>query len=200
MISIFRNNRGLEAFVTMCAETGVSFNKALDGLLENYSAAISEKGLGLDSAVLLRFHVSDAHTQAADLYARMKGFCDNTLVSVVQQPPASGSKVALEAYHICSEADALSKHSNGTGLLVSHGPYKSLWGELLPQDSNCSPYNQTGGILNSLSLAMKEYDGNVRDNVIRTWFYVRDIDNNYAGMVDARRDWFAEVGMTPETH
>ncbi|MDP6046329.1 MAG: Rid family hydrolase [Phycisphaerae bacterium] len=201
MISIHRNNHGVEAFVTMCAKPGVSFTEALDDLVARYDAAISQEGLGRDSAALLRFHVSDAHTQATDLLQRLKDFSDDALVSIVQQPPASGGKVALEAYHISTDGAAITKQSDSTGLLIGHGPYHSLWGQLLPQPSdNCSPYNQTEGILNTLSEAMAKHGGTVKDNVIRTWFYVRDIDNNYAGMVDARREWFAEVGMTTDTH
>jgi enamine deaminase RidA (YjgF/YER057c/UK114 family) len=201
MISIHNNSRGTEAFVTMCAQPGVSFSEALDALLTSYDAALAEKGLNRASAVLLRFHVSDATTQADTLLERLKDFSGNALVSLVQQPPASGGKVALEAYHIISNGKEITKHFNDVGLLVDHGAYQSLWGELLPeQKPDCSPYDQTEDILNTLSAAMTKHGGTVKDNVVRTWFYVRDIDNNYAGMVDARREWFDEVGMTNETH
>jgi enamine deaminase RidA (YjgF/YER057c/UK114 family) len=200
MISIYENNFGIEAFVAIDAETGVNFSDALEGLLTSYDATLAEKGLGRDSVVLMRFHVSDAHTQAAELFRKLKDFRDDALVSVVQQPPASGSKVALEAYHISTNGEDLTRDSNELGLLVRHGPYQSLWGELLPDRTNCSSHDQTEGILNALSGVMENKSGTVRNNVIRTWFYVRDIDNNYAGLVDARREWFADVGMTADTH
>ena len=202
MISIHRNARGVEAFVAVCASPGVSFSEALDDLLTRYDATLQEEGLDRDSAVLLRFHVSDAHTQADELLEQLKDFSGEALVSLVQQPPASGGKIAIEAYHIAPQGDAvITKRPDPAGPLVGHGSYKSLWGQLLPEPShNCSPYNQTGGILDTLSDAMSTHGGTVKENVIRTWFYVRDIDNNYAGMVDARREWFQEVGMTSDTH
>jgi enamine deaminase RidA (YjgF/YER057c/UK114 family) len=39
----------------------------------------------------------------------------------------------------------------------------------------------------------------LRHNTIRTWIYVRDIDNNYAGMVNERRELFDKTGLTPQT-
>jgi enamine deaminase RidA (YjgF/YER057c/UK114 family) len=38
------------------------------------------------------------------------------------------------------------------------------------------------------------------DNVIRTWWFVRNIDANYQGLVDARRSHFSSHGLTEETH
>ena len=35
---------------------------------------------------------------------------------------------------------------------------------------------------------------------MRTWIYVRDIDSNYAGLVKARNDVFAEEGLSHDTH
>jgi enamine deaminase RidA (YjgF/YER057c/UK114 family) len=37
-------------------------------------------------------------------------------------------------------------------------------------------------------------------NCIRTWIFVRDIDNNYSGMVKARNEVFSQEGLTPESH
>jgi hypothetical protein len=38
------------------------------------------------------------------------------------------------------------------------------------------------------------------DNCVRTWFFVRDVDTQYAGMVRARRENFIQQGLTPSTH
>ena len=38
------------------------------------------------------------------------------------------------------------------------------------------------------------------DNCVHTWFFVRDVDTQYAGMVKARRDNFAQQGLTEHTH
>lgn len=40
----------------------------------------------------------------------------------------------------------------------------------------------------------------MKTHCVRTWIYVRDIDANYAGLVKARNDVFAEEGLTHDTH
>ena len=40
----------------------------------------------------------------------------------------------------------------------------------------------------------------LKDNCVRTWCYVEDIDNNYKGFYKTRTDYFAGHGLTPATH
>ena len=40
----------------------------------------------------------------------------------------------------------------------------------------------------------------LKTHCVRTWIYVRDIDSNYAGLVNARNDVFAEEGLSHDTH
>jgi len=37
------------------------------------------------------------------------------------------------------------------------------------------------------------------DNAIRTWVYVRDVDNHYKGMVESRKAFFEQHGLNPDT-
>ena len=41
---------------------------------------------------------------------------------------------------------------------------------------------------------------NLRDNCLRTWLYVRDIDRHYADVVRGRNILFAREGLTRDTH
>jgi enamine deaminase RidA (YjgF/YER057c/UK114 family) len=50
-----------------------------------------------------------------------------------------------------------------------------------------------------MSSMLQKYGMNIRNNLLRTWIYVRDIDNNYGGMVKARRELFEKVGLTKNT-
>lgn len=38
------------------------------------------------------------------------------------------------------------------------------------------------------------------DNTVRTWLFVRDIDNTYHDVVKGRNDFFAQNGLTTDTH
>ncbi|MBR5736398.1 MAG: hypothetical protein IKX60_06380 [Bacteroidales bacterium] len=59
---------------------------------------------------------------------------------------------------------------------------------------------------NTLSV-FKEYSGiladaglTLCDNCVRTWCYVEDIDDNYKDFYKTRTSYFADHGLTPETH
>ena len=199
MITTFSNECGQEHYVALEAPRDLPFEQAMCELMKRYSAALAGKGLTRDSAVFWRFHVSDIFTQAQTLRQVLADDEDSVMISFMEQAPASGSKVAMMAYHLEPTNGPIAKEPNGEGFLLRHGAYRSLWGRLLPQHKAPS-YGQTTNILDTLSAIMRDHGGTVRDNVIRTWFYVRDIDNNYQGMVDARREWFADEGMTHDTH
>ena len=47
---------------------------------------------------------------------------------------------------------------------------------------------------------LETHNANVAEHTVRTWLYNRDVDNNYAGLVQARNKYFAEIGLTKDTH
>ena len=40
----------------------------------------------------------------------------------------------------------------------------------------------------------------IHKNLVRTWYYLRDIDNNYAGMIRARVKVYEQEGLKPDSH
>ena len=54
-------------------------------------------------------------------------------------------------------------------------------------------FNEYSSILAARGLSLK-------DNCVRTWCFVEDIDNNYKGFYRTRTAFFAEQGLTPATH
>jgi enamine deaminase RidA (YjgF/YER057c/UK114 family) len=60
-------------------------------------------------------------------------------------------------------------------------------------------YTQTQTVFASLHSCIRQSGMNLLDNGIRTWVYVRDIDNHYKDMVRARREFFAAHGLTDQT-
>lgn len=47
---------------------------------------------------------------------------------------------------------------------------------------------------------LTEQGCNLADNCIRTWFFVQNVDVNYAGVVKARNEVFDVQNLTPQTH
>ena len=69
-------------------------------------------------------------------------------------------------------------------------------------------YDRAGGdaaantlrIFNEYSSILAGNGLTLKDNCVRTWCYVEDIDNNYKGFYKTRTAYFAENGLTPLTH
>lgn len=83
--------------------------------------------------------------------------------------------------------------------LTKDYPVELLWETNL----NCSggdSENQTKIILEKYEKDLDAMGLSIADDCVRTWFYIDDIDNEYAGVVKARRENFEAVGMTKDTH
>lgn len=133
-----------------------------------------------------RYFLSDATNQQPQI-------CST--VSCIQQPPLDGSKVAAWLY-LASDM-TVAEHD---GLLAaSHNGYEHLWMLGLIESEGDSA-TQTTALLNRYEAALQRSGATLADNCIRTWFYVRDVDTQYAGMVRARRDFFEARGLTKDTH
>lgn len=145
--------------------------------------------------VFKRYFLSDSANQAYDLMAYELENPEYA-VSIVQQAPASGAKIALWAILMT----AVSTRALASGLYeVRHGSYRHLWTAScanLAKDSE----RQTKLLLNEYVMRLINEGCTLEANCVRTWFFVNDIDNNYPGVVKARNDVFATQNLTDQTH
>ena len=170
-----------EHFFSLTAPVTETFSEDLEILLENYSKLLGEKGCAVEDEFLLRFHLSDPANQITLLKERLGGRI--SFVSVVGQPPVN-SRIALESW--CWKNWRSMKNYTPcwfqTGTSV-RGSYEQMAAEFAELDSFVTSKGLT-----------------VELNTVRTWIYCKDVDNNYAGLVKARNDYFATRGMTKDTH
>ena len=195
----FATASGAEVFFALEAPIGYDFAESVRLLLQEYDSRLVENELSVDTEVCVKFHVSDVTNQGKWLRQVIDSRQANSFFSILGQPPASGSKISMEAYHIRSASPIAKERFMSNALSVNHGSYKSLWVRNLPSRPRDS-FEQTKEIFNDLSDIVESQDGCVRDNVVRTWLYMRDVDNNYQGMVDSRKNWFKREGLTYATH
>lgn len=141
-----------------------------------------------------RYYLSDAANEVPVL----KGITgeEDCAVSLVQQPPLSGAKVGMWVYFMTGTKN----HKIDDHLYcVSHDGYDELW-----STQNTAPgiesYTQTEAIFAQYMDRLERNGCTMKDNCIRTWFYVNDIDNQYAGVVKARNVVFDAAGLTEKTH
>lgn len=148
------------------------------------------------SPVFLRFYLSDAANEAAPLKEMLAGFDFPCAISIIEQPPLDGSKVALLAYFVSSIR--IRKGQDFISFSPADGLEHYWW--CGPQIPECSSEHQTRMLFEMYEEALRRHQMSVKDNCIRTWFYVQNIDVNYAGMSRARNEFFAQHGLTADTH
>ncbi len=139
--------------------------------------------------VFKRYFLSDVANQSELLPEK-----ERCATSVIQQPPLDGSKAVL---FVIFEQDAHYKDA-GDGVWISGRD--RIWAG---DNNNVSPgdsHTMTLEYLESLSSTLSRRGGSLKDNCLRTWFFVRDIDNNYAGMVKARNEVFQLHGLNRTSH
>lgn len=140
--------------------------------------------------IFKRYFLSDS-TNQVPLMRRETG-CS---VSCIQQPPLDGSKVAVWVY-LQKGTDV---HNDNGMYVVEHNGYSHLWKMGMHEHKGDSAW-QTECLLIEYEEQLQQFGATLANNCIRTWFFVRDVDTQYSGMVKARRENFIEQGLTPETH
>ncbi|KAA6300183.1 MAG: putative aminoacrylate peracid reductase RutC [Candidatus Ordinivivax streblomastigis] len=144
--------------------------------------------------VFKRYFLSDAANQA-HIVRKNEKRQPPCAVSIVQQAPLDGSKIALWAY-LKSEANIEILHRQ---VVDTHNGYRHIWvAEWNYPGANS--YEQTKALFQSYAADLEEEGCTLKNDCIRTWIFVQNIDVNYAGVVEARKEIFRQHGLTEKTH
>ena len=176
----------MDNFTIFAAECKGSFVERLAGLyltVGDFLAREKEAGRKLHYT---KIFLSDAQNQyqhlvESPLYQELLG---DTAISVVEQAPVDGSKISLLMKTSTRDVDFLF-HC----LRLTDGETKGL-----------NSYTQTIMLFEKYLRMMRDRGLDMATHCVRTWLYVGDIDNNYAGVVKARNDIFHRYGLTIDTH
>ncbi len=212
-----------EYFLTVTTPEKIPLEETLSELSTRYRLACKENNLDDSTQQFSRLYLSDITNEIeivrkSEIFHQLK----KTALSIIEQSPLAGGPAIL-SYHIKSGDSSFTKKTLIDGADGSHRflwsqgrNYSILWSSLnatINEDldlnhptqdivkgyQNPDSEKQTRGLFASISSTLKKYDLNIRNNLLRTWIFVRDIDNNYGGMVKARRELFEEVGLTKNT-
>ena len=189
-----------------------SFDEQLARLVELYEEALLALGLERETAVFRRCYLSDAANQLSTVMSSPLGLAADEAVAVscLEQAPLPYLKVAMMAYHV-SDVTAAQKTltpvpgagAEARNLRVARDRHSLLFTTQMtvaskPGEPCCC--DQTKALFDSYREVLREHGATLYDHVVRTWLFVHDVDNNYAGLVEARRDLFEEEGLTAATH
>ena len=172
----------------------LTYTEQVDSLLEAYYEMLEGELKGA-VAVFKRFFVSDAANQADYLQALHAERSDCAL-SIIEQAPLDGSKVALWVY---LQKGVQTKALKNGIYEMKHGAYRHLWMAGACNQAMNSEY-QMRLLLNDYVMQLLENGCSLADNCIRTWIFVQNVDVNYAGVVKARNEVFVTQNLTDKTH
>lgn len=180
-----------EYHLTIHPQKGLSFKEQYSHAIEALESFIRNE----DPAavpIFMRWFISDA--------ANQQGFIDTERfpcpVSFIQQPPLDGSKVSLWVW-LATDA-TVTRSDDGMWTAEFAGVrHLLLNGQCRNVDNSES---QTKDIFEAYCNMLSRRGCSLKDNCIRTWLYVQDIDVNYMGVVKGRRELFLLEGLSPQTH
>lgn len=161
-------------------EAAGDFAGASESVVRQMGEFLAAEEVAGRSPVYVRFFLSDAQNQAVALREALR----TGNASIVEQPPLDGSRIAALVW-TSAQAERYLFHSLRLTEEEAAGKTSYEQSRLL--------FDKYLGIIRPLGLELKTH-------CVRTWIYVRDIDSNYAGLVKARNDVFAEEGLSFDTH
>lgn len=202
----FHGPGGAEHFIVIEAPPEPDFSGQIGAIEERYANALRAMELKPDTAIFRRVFSSDLPNQI-DLIQASSLASDSgggpVAVSIIQQPPLPESKIALLAYHVASGDPIMKRRLSPRHVLVEKNGTRHLWtagicagGAINQADAGA----QTRDAFGDLAGALDGMGANLRDNCVRTWIYVRDVDVFYRDVVRSRTELFARHGMTADTH
>ena len=193
-----------ECFITVRTPAGQTIGRALETLGAEYDNALGRMNLSDETMAFSRLFVSDYINQtelldASPVVERLRA----GVLSVIEEKPVDGSPVALLSYHVRGFGAArLPERQNGgrgsVGRLQGRN-YALLFTANHSDGGVFDAHRQTDIVFRDVNDVIERNGMKLLDNTIRTWIFVRDIDNHYENMVRARREYFADHGLTDRT-
>lgn len=166
------------------------FAAQMERLYKAEEKLLQTDGMKGAQCIMKRYFLSDSTNQQPLMPDQA-----DVATSIIQQQPLDGSKIAVWLY-----LQEQMQVTTQEGMMVaSHNGYRHLW-RMGMHSTEGDSAQQTEDILREYEHALHNMGATLADNCVRTWFFVRDVDTQYAGMVKARRDNFAQQGLTEHTH
>lgn len=170
-----------------------SFERQLSNITTAFNKMTNKTDFNDFSPILKRYFLSDISNQYEMVVSAESKQC---ALSVVQQPLLNGSKIALWVY-LSKDVENILLEPSTCGF--ERNGYTHLWSGQLHHRGQ-SVEHQTQKIFSTYNSFLNSHDCTLKDNCIRTWLYVQNVDVNYAGVVEERKAFFTENGLTEETH
>ena len=195
-----------EFFLILNSSESHDFGQALEALYSRFEGFLGSRKLSGREIVFSRLYVNDIANQERQLTtSKLYLHLCSGAISVIEQRPLNRCSIALFAYFATPVLQKLLRKSATT---VTPGPsqvllagkhYRMLWLANCVKPGLTDAKSQMDSILEHATLTMMEQGMRWLPNALRSWIFVRDIDDNYLPMVQSRRAFFESHGLTDQT-
>jgi len=192
-----------ESVNIISAPVNTTFAQSLDALNEGLTTWLRENQLTKDALLWARLYMSDPANQvdavwSHELYVQLLSSC---AFSHIGQPVINGPKASL--MFAVDMDSSVCKQGTAQQMAIKSGATTMLYHSIRLTDKEAAgltPKEQTELIFERHIAWLSERGLTLKDNCIRTWLFVRDIDHNYADVMKGRNSVFDREGLTPDTH
>lgn len=160
--------------------------------------ALHEVGISPETTILRRVFCSDIVNQYPEIETFATAYPG--AFSAIGQAPANGPKMAMWSYHIVDPGKIPNNPGGGPSFILQRGSLRHSWSCGLSDVVGSDARAQSITVMETLDHWLIENGLTLNHDVIRTWFFVRDIDADYQALVETRKAVFEKHGLTQDTH
>lgn len=187
-----------ERHVVLAPTRHADFATQLRWIEQAFERLLPAVGCGEDTRVFRRLFLGDAANQLGA--ARASWLARGGGVSLVGQAPLPPARIAAWSYHVVDTTRPAECSQHGNTRSLHRGTLTHHFTAGLGLERSKPSAVQTSDIFREYDAWLRSRGMTLADHVVRTWLFVRDIDVNYRGMVEARRAFFASRDLTARTH
>lgn len=155
-------------------------------------------GLSPNDTLLRRVFSSDEHDQQIGLERFAKSYPG--AFSSIGQRPLTGGSLAIWSYHLSDPNESLETTGGGARFSCMRGALQHHWFSGLHDTSSQEAGSQTAQVLEEHDRELEAHGMTLAGHVVRTWWFVRDIDADYQALVHVRSSFFEKHGLNENTH
>jgi len=197
-----------ECFITGVSTPGLTLKESFADVAAAYLAELTTHSLDLSTQQFMRIYIGDMYNdEGVFLESALATIASHSAFSIIGQSPLGSAAVGILAYHIKTPAGSFEKeflsvdnNYNNQSVIARGSNYSLLWlSNYIDLGGAFDSYKQSASIFTNVSESLAKNDMTIRNNCIRTWLYVHDVDNHYCGMVEYRKQFFTSIGLTNDT-
>lgn len=190
-----------EYHIALKPDYHVDFVEQLNTLVQKYKEVTKELNLTNDNLIFVKVLISDYINlnEYLILNKEIQSIFQNCAISIIEQPPLDGTKINILLYFI--KSDHIKKESKSNIFFTTVNGLTHIYQSVTEFGSSVTnAEEQTRDAFAKHIGLLSEYNLTLKDNCVRTWLYSRDVDRDYADIVNARNAVFEEEGLTRDTH